>query len=46
MRTPEVNASAIRAWQKAASAETKAHFAIEDDGSFQLDVVMAEAAAE
>jgi SAM-dependent methyltransferase len=46
MRTPEVNARAIRALQKAASAETKAHFAIEDDGSFQLDVMMAEATAE
>jgi len=46
MRTPEVNSSAIRALQKAASAETKAHFAIEDDGSFQIDVMMAEAAAE
>jgi hypothetical protein len=45
MRTPEVNSSAIRALQKAASAETKAHFAIEDDGSFQIDVMMAEAAA-
>ncbi len=46
MRTPELNARAIRALQRAASAETKAHFAIEDDGSFQLDVMMAEAAAE
>ena len=46
MRTPEVNSSAIRALQKAASAETKAHFAIEDDGSFQIDLMMAEAAAE
>ena len=46
MRTPEVNASAIRALQKSASAETKAHFAVEDDGSFQLDVMMAEAVSE
>ena len=46
MRTPEENARAIRALQKAAPAETKAHFAIEDDGSFQLDVLMVETRAE
>jgi hypothetical protein len=34
---------AIRALQNAASAETKAHFAIEPDGSFFLDVLMIEA---
>lgn len=45
MRTPDENARAIRALQNAASAETKAYFAIEDDGSFMLDVMMAEAAA-
>jgi ubiquinone/menaquinone biosynthesis C-methylase UbiE len=43
MRTPEENAKAIRALQNAASAETKAHFAIEPDGSFLLDVLMIEA---
>lgn len=46
MRTPEENARAIRALQKAASAETKAHFSIEDDGSFMLDVGLFEMRAE
>jgi SAM-dependent methyltransferase len=45
MRTPEDNVKAIRALQRAASAETKAHFAIEPDGSFMLDVMMIEALA-
>ena len=43
MRTPEEQMKAIRALQNAASAETKAHFAIEPDGSFMLDVMMIEA---
>jgi ubiquinone/menaquinone biosynthesis C-methylase UbiE len=43
MRTPEENVKAIRALQNAASRETKAHFAIEPDGSFLLDVLMIEA---
>jgi ubiquinone/menaquinone biosynthesis C-methylase UbiE len=43
MRTPEENARAIRALQVAAASETKAHFAIEPDGSFLLDVLMIEA---
>ena len=43
MRTREENVKAIRALQDAASAETKAHFAIEPDGSFLLDVLMIEA---
>ena len=43
MRTPEEKVKAIRALQIAASAETKAHFAIEPDGSFLLDVLMIEA---
>ena len=43
MRTPEDQVKAIRALQNAASAETKAHFAIEADGSFMLDVLMIEA---
>lgn len=38
MNTPEVNMRAIRALQHAASAETRAHFEIEPDGSFMLDV--------
>ncbi len=46
MRTPEENARAIRALQRAASAETKAHFAIEEDGSFLLDVGLFETKAE
>jgi ubiquinone/menaquinone biosynthesis C-methylase UbiE len=45
MRTPEVNARAIRALQLAASAEVRAHFAIEPDGSFMLDIMMIEVAA-
>jgi ubiquinone/menaquinone biosynthesis C-methylase UbiE len=45
MRTPEINARAIRALQGAASAETKAHFEIEPDGSFMLDVLLIEARA-
>lgn len=40
MRTPEPHASAIRSLQDAASAETRAHVAIESDGSFMLDVHM------
>jgi SAM-dependent methyltransferase len=43
MQTPDENVRAIRALQIAASAETKAHFAIEPDGSFLLDVLMIEA---
>jgi SAM-dependent methyltransferase len=46
MSTPEENVRAIRALQMAASAETKAHFAIEADGSFQLDILMIAATAE
>jgi SAM-dependent methyltransferase len=45
MRTPEENVRAIRALQVAAASETKAHFAIEPDGSFLLDVMMIEASA-
>jgi hypothetical protein len=43
MQTPDENVKAIRALQNAASAETKAHFAIEPDGSFSLGVLMIEA---
>ncbi len=46
MRTPELNKRAIRAIQAAASSETRAHFAIADDGSFTLDVAMIEASAD
>ena len=45
MRTPEDNARAIRALQRAASAEVRAHFAIEADGSFMLDIMMTEVVA-
>jgi SAM-dependent methyltransferase len=45
MQTSEVNVKAIRALQIAASSETKAHFAIEPDGSFSLDMLMIEALA-
>jgi SAM-dependent methyltransferase len=45
MQTPQDNVKAIRALQIAASAETKAHFAIEPDGSFLLDMLMIEASA-
>jgi SAM-dependent methyltransferase len=44
MRTPTDHIQAIRSLQDAASAETKAHFAIEADGSFLLDIMMVEAA--
>jgi SAM-dependent methyltransferase len=45
MQTSEEYVKAIRALQIAASAETKAHFAIEPDGSFTLDMLMIEATA-
>ncbi len=45
MRTPEVHQAAIHALQNAASTEVKAHFAIEDDGSFMLDILMIESVA-
>jgi ubiquinone/menaquinone biosynthesis C-methylase UbiE len=45
MRTPDDNARAIRALQQAASSEVRAHFAIEPDGSFMLDIMMVEAVA-
>jgi len=43
MRTPKVQAEAVRALQRQACAEVCAHFAIESDGSFQLDVLQLEA---
>jgi ubiquinone/menaquinone biosynthesis C-methylase UbiE len=45
MATPPLYAQAIRALQDGAPAEVKAHFAIEPDGSFMLDMVMIEAEA-
>jgi ubiquinone/menaquinone biosynthesis C-methylase UbiE len=45
MRTLRVQAQAVRALQQLASDEVRAHFAIEPDGSFQLDVMVLEATA-
>lgn len=45
MRTPAVNQAAIRALQAAASDAVRSHFAIEDDGSFMLDIQMIETTA-
>lgn len=45
MNTPADNVKAIRALQAGAAAETRKHFAIEPDGSFQLDIMMLEATA-
>jgi SAM-dependent methyltransferase len=45
MAVPELNQRAIRAIQAAASAQVRAHFAIEDDGSFMLDVLLIEGEA-
>jgi SAM-dependent methyltransferase len=43
MRTPKLQVEAVRALQQQASEEVRAHFAIEPDGSFQLDVMVLEA---
>jgi SAM-dependent methyltransferase len=45
MQTPEENVKMIRTLQSVASAETKAYFAIEPDGSFLLDMLMIEGSA-
>jgi len=45
MRTPEDRANAILSIQATAPAEVKQHFEIEADGSFMLDVMMAETVA-
>ena len=45
MRTPDENARAIRILQENAASETRAHFEIEPDGSFMLDVLLIEARA-
>jgi ubiquinone/menaquinone biosynthesis C-methylase UbiE len=45
MRTPQVQADAVRALQQQASDEVRNHFAIEPDGSFMLDVMVLEARA-
>lgn len=46
MRTPPLNEQAIRALQRAASAEVVDHFAVEADGSFLLDTLLIEAIAQ
>ncbi|HEY8125493.1 MAG TPA: class I SAM-dependent methyltransferase [Methylocystis sp.] len=46
MRTPVENVQAIRSVQRAASAATKAHFEIEADGSFVIDVMFASVKVE
>lgn len=43
MRTPPVQADAIRALQQAASHDVTAHYAIERDGSFTIEVALFEA---
>jgi ubiquinone/menaquinone biosynthesis C-methylase UbiE len=43
IRTPPLHANAILALQNAVGAETRAHFAIGDDGSFDLDILALEA---
>jgi hypothetical protein len=43
MGTPEASAAAIRTLQGGAPEPVRSHFAIEDDGSFTLDVMMIEA---
>lgn len=43
MGTPEASRAAIRALQAGAPEPVRSHFAIEDDGSFTLDVMMIEA---
>ncbi len=45
MRTPAPLSLAIRILQEKADRETRAHFAIEDDGSFWLDAAMFETLA-
>lgn len=43
MRTPEALTEAIRLYQQSASAEVKAYFALQEDGSFTSDTIMVEA---
>lgn len=46
MRTPEINAEAIRELQRSAPADVAGHFEIEADGSFMLDTMFVEAVAD
>ncbi|MBB2961292.1 class I SAM-dependent methyltransferase [Methylobacterium sp. R2-1] len=43
MGTPEASVAAIRTLQQAAPEPVRSHFALEEDGSFTLDVMMIEA---
>jgi hypothetical protein len=43
MRTPEALCTAIRLYQDSASQEVKNYFALQEDGSFTSDTIMAEA---
>ncbi len=43
MRTPAALCDAIRIYQESASAEVKAWFALQEDGSFTSDTIMFEA---
>lgn len=43
MRTPQVLADAIRAYQQSASDEVQRYFELQEDGSFVSDIVMLEA---
>lgn len=45
MRTPQVHVAAIRALWAAAPDEVREYFAVRDDGSFDIDVLMVEARA-
>jgi hypothetical protein len=40
---PEALSQAIRLYQESASAEVKAYFELQEDGSFTSDTIMAEA---
>ncbi|QMR76782.1 class I SAM-dependent methyltransferase [Enterobacter sp. RHBSTW-00175] len=42
MRTPEALSQAIRLYQDSASADVKAYFELQEDGSFTSDTIMAE----
>ena len=43
MRTPDTLSQAIRLYQKSASAEVKAYFELQEEGSFTSDTILAEA---
>ena len=43
MRTPEALSHAIRLYQDSASADVRAYFEVQEDGSFTSDTILAEA---